>query len=108
MVDTQAYGMVFNVGSSEEISINQLAEKVVSAAGSASQITYVPYDDAYELGFEDMDRRIPDTTRVREMFGWEPTYTVDEIISDVITYGSQGDAQATLAVESSDGDGRHA
>jgi UDP-glucose 4-epimerase len=79
-----AYGKVFNIGSTEEVSISQLAERVIALAGSSSEIIKVPYDEAYEVGFEDMERRIPDVTRIRELIGWSPERELDRIISDVI------------------------
>jgi UDP-glucose 4-epimerase len=78
------YGEVFNIGSQEEVEILALAEKVREATGSSSEIKLVPYDEAYEEGFEDMPRRVPDTTRVRERIGWEPTKSLDEILADVV------------------------
>jgi UDP-glucose 4-epimerase len=78
------YGEVFNIGSDSEIEIRQLAERVVDMTGSPSEITLVPYDVAYEEGFEDMQRRIPDTTKIYERIGWRPTRSLDEILSDVI------------------------
>jgi UDP-glucose 4-epimerase len=78
------YGEVFNVGSSDEIEIRQLAQRVLDATGSASEVSLVPYDVAYEEGFEDMQRRIPDTTKIRERIGWEPTRSLDQILADVI------------------------
>jgi nucleoside-diphosphate-sugar epimerase len=78
------YGEVFNIGSDSEIEIRQLAERVVDMTGSPSEITLVPYDVAYEEGFEDMQRRIPDTTKIYERIGWRPTRSLDEILTDVI------------------------
>jgi UDP-glucose 4-epimerase len=78
------YGEVFNIGSDSEIEIRQLAERVVEMTGSPSEITLVPYDVAYEEGFEDMQRRIPDTTKIYEQIGWRPTRSLDEILADVI------------------------
>ena len=78
------YGEVFNIGSDSEIEIRQLAERVVDMTGSPSEITLVPYDVAYEEGFEDMQRRIPDTTKIYERIGWRPTRSLDEILADVI------------------------
>jgi UDP-glucose 4-epimerase len=77
------YGEVFNIGTDQEITIAGLAEKVRSVVGSGGEITYVPYDEAYEEGFEDMQRRIPDTTKIREAIGWVPQKTLDDIIVDV-------------------------
>jgi len=78
------YGEVFNIGSDSEIEIRQLAERVVDMTGSPSEITLVPYDVAYEKGFEDMQRRRPDTTKIYERIGWRPTRSLDEILNDVI------------------------
>ncbi len=81
-----AVGEVFNIGSSEEITMRALAERVRARAGSNSDIVLVPYDEAYEAGFEDMRRRVPDTRKIRAAIGWEPTTTLDEIIDQVIAY----------------------
>jgi UDP-glucose 4-epimerase len=82
----RAFGKVFNVGSTEEISILGLAERIVEITGSGSEISTIPYCEAYDEGFEDMYRRIPDTTRVRELTGWSPSSGLDEIIQDVADY----------------------
>jgi UDP-glucose 4-epimerase len=84
--DQGAVGNVFNVGSTEEITINELAERVIKATGSSSSIVHVPYETAYEEGFEDMRRRLPDISRIGEMVGWSPTKTLAEILDDVITH----------------------
>jgi UDP-glucose 4-epimerase len=78
------YGEVFNIGSNSEIEIRELAQKVLETTGSSSEVTLVPYDVAYEEGFEDMQRRIPDTTKIRERIGWQPTRSLDQILSDVV------------------------
>jgi UDP-glucose 4-epimerase len=78
------YGEVFNIGAEEEIEIRKLAERVVELTGSSSEITLVPYDVAYEEGFEDMQRRLPDTAKIRERIGWQPTKALDEMLADVI------------------------
>jgi UDP-glucose 4-epimerase len=78
------YGEVFNIGAEEEIEIGKLAERVVELTGSASEIRLVPYDVAYEEGFEDMQRRLPDTAKIRERIGWQPTKALDEMLADVI------------------------
>ena len=80
---SEAEGQVFNVGSQEEISIRGLAERVLAVTGSASDILTIPYDEAYEYGFEDMPRRVPDTKRIRGLVGWIPTRDLDGIIKDV-------------------------
>jgi UDP-glucose 4-epimerase len=79
-----AYGRVFNLGSDEEVSVGQLAEIVREETHSQSLVRYVPYEEAYEEGFEDMARRVPDTTRARELVGFEPTIDLREIIRLVI------------------------
>jgi nucleoside-diphosphate-sugar epimerase len=84
MLREDVYGEVFNIGSDSEIEIRQLAERVVEMTGSPSEITLVPYDVAYEEGFEDMQRRIPDTTKIYEQIGWRPTRPLGWILADVI------------------------
>jgi UDP-glucose 4-epimerase len=87
LVDTpQSVGEVFNIGSTEEVSILQLAETVKRLASSSSEIVFVPYDEAYEEGFEDMPRRVPDTTKVDALVGFTPTYTLENIIKSVIEF----------------------
>jgi UDP-glucose 4-epimerase len=81
----EAEGQVFNVGANEEISIAGLAERVIDQLGSDSTIVKVSYDDAYEEGFEDMPRRVPNTARVRELLGWVPQRDLTAIIGDVAT-----------------------
>ena len=81
-----APGRVYNIGGTEEVSIQELAERVVEMTGSNSQITKVPYSEAYAPGFEDMERRVPDTGRVHELLGWKPKRSLREILSDVISY----------------------
>jgi UDP-glucose 4-epimerase len=84
----EAVGEVFNIGSTEEVSIMQLAERVKQLTGSKSEIVTVPYDEAYEEGFEDMPRRVPDTSKVAALTGFRPTVTLDEILGSVIEYYS--------------------
>jgi UDP-glucose 4-epimerase len=81
-----AVGEVFNVGSQDEITINGLAKEVIRMTSSLSGVTHTSYDEAYEQGFEDMERRIPDTTRLRELTGWRPTRSLEEILADVIAF----------------------
>jgi UDP-glucose 4-epimerase len=78
------YGEVFNIGSSEEISILDLAHRVKEASGSSSEIVTIPYEEAYEEGFEDMHRRIPDTSKLERAIGWRCTLGLREILADVI------------------------
>ena len=81
-----AAGKVFNIGSQEEITMEDLAKKVVKITNSKSKIIYIPYDKAYEEGFEDMQRRVPDTTRIKEAIGFSPTVSLDRIIKSVVEY----------------------
>jgi UDP-glucose 4-epimerase len=77
-------GEVFNIGNDEEITILGLAERVIEASGSPSKIRLVPYEDAYEAGFEDMPRRVPDLTKIRRAIGYKPEFTLDRIIESVL------------------------
>ena len=86
MVEPSAIGQVVNIGNTEEISINGLAERVRTLSGSTSPIRLIPYDQAYESGFEDMPRRLPDLTKVRRMIGYEPRHNLDSILGDVIDF----------------------
>lgn len=84
--EPKAVGEVFNIGNGEEVSIRELAEKVKTKTGSASPIVTIPYDQAYEAGFEDMPRRVPDITKINALVGYEPTVHLDEILDKVIDY----------------------
>jgi UDP-glucose 4-epimerase len=79
-----AVGDVFNVGAPYELSINDLARTIVDRVGSTSRIVHIPYEDAYEEGFEDMERRVPDLTKIRELTGWRPALGLDRIVADVV------------------------
>jgi UDP-glucose 4-epimerase len=79
-----AVGHVFNIGHGAEISINALAEKVKSLTSSPSEVVHIPYDRAYESGFEDMPRRVPDTGKLQALIGFRPTVELDEILTRVI------------------------
>lgn len=81
-----ALGDVFNIGSTQEVTIENLARRTIALTGSSSRIVYVPYDQAYEAGFEDMRRRVPDTTKVRTLIGWQPQVDLDGILNSVIDY----------------------
>lgn len=81
-------GEVFNIGSSQEISILDLAKRVKELTDSDSEIVFVPYDEAYEEGFEDMPRRIPDTSKVNKLVGFKPEKRLDEILQAVIDFHS--------------------
>jgi len=80
----KSFGKVFNVGSQEEISILDLARKVVEMTASKSEIKIIPYEEAYSGGFEDMQRRVPDLSRIHGLLGYEPKYSLDDILRDVI------------------------
>ncbi|MBM3321181.1 MAG: GDP-mannose 4,6-dehydratase [Candidatus Eisenbacteria bacterium] len=82
----KAVGRIFNIGSDHEITIEDLAARVRELAGSSSPIEYVPYERAYEQGFEDMQRRVPDLTRIHEAVGFEPKVALDELIQSVISH----------------------
>jgi len=82
----QAVGQIFNVGSAEEISIRELAMLVKAMTGSASPIEYIPYEEAYEEGFEDMHRRVPDISRIRNLLNFEPSHDIRQIVKCVISY----------------------
>ena len=84
--EPQAIGQVFNIGSTQEVTIAQLAERVQKLAGSNSPIHYIPYDQAYEVGFEDMPRRVADITKIRKLVGFEPQANLDEIINKVVDH----------------------
>jgi len=83
-LEPRAAGQVFNIGNPEEISILDLATRVRAAAGSSSPIVLVPYDQAYEAGFEDMPRRVPDIGKIQALVGYAPTLGLDEILQRVI------------------------
>ena len=76
-------GEVYNIGGVGETTIKQLAEKIIERTKSTSAITYTAYDDAYPAGYEDMQRRVPDTTKIKSAIGWSPEHTLDSIIDDV-------------------------
>jgi UDP-glucose 4-epimerase len=84
--EPRAIGEVFNIGNTGEVTIGDLAQRVKEMTGSESLIRYVPYDEAYEEGFEDMPRRVPDISKLRELIGYEPTLGLDEIIRTVVEH----------------------
>jgi UDP-glucose 4-epimerase len=87
--EPRAIGQVFNIGNGREITIRELAEKVKKMTGSGSEIVTVPYEKAYEAGFEDMPRRVPDISRIRALIGYEPTVELDETLARVIEHFRQ-------------------
>ena len=85
----EAVGEVFNIGSGQEVTILELAQKVKELTGSQSEIVFVPYDEAYEEGFEDMQRRVPDISKVQKLTGYEPTFTLKQTLERVIDFFSK-------------------
>lgn len=81
-----ALGQVFNIGSDEEVTIMQLAERVRERAGSSSEIRLLPYDEAYEAGFEDFRRRVPNLEKINRQIGWGPTTSLNDTIDQIIAY----------------------
>ena len=79
-------GQPYNVGAFNEVTMRELAERVVARTGSSSPIELVPYAEAYERGFEDMERRIPDISKIEGLTGWLPTRRLDDILDDVIAF----------------------
>ncbi len=86
MNNKDAVGQVFNIGSQEEISVENLAKKIIEITKSKSKLVYISYEKAYEEGFEDMQRRVPDTTKVNNLVGFKPTIDLEGIIKSVIEY----------------------
>jgi len=85
LLDTEsAVGETFNVGNPEETSIRELAERIIRLTASTSELTLVPYDAAFSSGFEDMERRVPDISKIRAFTGWEPIRRLDDILRDTI------------------------
>jgi UDP-glucose 4-epimerase len=84
--EPNAIGQVVNIGNTEEVTIRALAERVRHLSGSKSTIKLIPYDQAYESGFEDMPRRVPDLTKVKSLIGYEPQNNLDDILVQVIDY----------------------
>ena len=86
VAEPKAIGQVINIGNTQEVTILSLAERVRELAGSQSAITLVPYDEAYESGFEDMPRRVPDLTKITGMIGYTTKHTLDDILVQVIAF----------------------
>jgi UDP-glucose 4-epimerase len=84
--EPKAIGQVINLGNTEEVTILRLAERVRELAGSSSTISFIPYDEAYESGFEDMPRRVPDLTKARTLIGYEPRHSLNDILVQVIEH----------------------
>ncbi len=89
MDSDKAVGQVFNVGNSSQISIMELAKKVIEITGSKSGIEKIAYEKAYPEGFEDMQRRVPDISKIKQVLGWEPEINLDQIIKDIAAFNSR-------------------
>jgi UDP-glucose 4-epimerase len=88
MDSDKAVGQVFNIGNNSQISIMELAKKVIEITGSKSIIEKIAYEKAYPEGFEDMQRRVPDISKIKQVLGWEPEINLDQIIKDIATFNS--------------------
>ena len=86
----EAEGDVFNIGDGREITILELAKKIKKMTSSSSAITFVPYDDAYGKGFEDMERRAPDISKIRKFIGYEPSINLDQVLEIIIQHMKNG------------------
>ena len=82
-------GEVFNVGNNQQITIMELAKKVIELTGSSSTIEKIAYENAYPEGFEDMQRRVPDISKIKQVLGWSPEINLDQIIKDIATFNSK-------------------
>lgn len=89
----RAVGQVYNVGSTEEVSILELAQRVKRMTESRSELRLIPYEQAYTKGFEDMRRRVPSTDKIYQLMGWRPTKSLDEILRTTIVFQRERDAQ---------------
>ncbi len=89
MDSDKAIGQVFNVGNNSQISIMELAKKVIEITDSKSSIEKIAYEKAYPDGFEDMQRRVPDISKIKQVLGWEPKINLDQVIKDIATFNSK-------------------
>ena len=89
MDSPKAVGEVFNVGNNQHVSIMQLARKVIEITGATSSIEMIAYDQAYSEGFEDMQRRVPDISKIKQVLGWTPEINLDQIIKDVVAFDTK-------------------
>jgi UDP-glucose 4-epimerase len=88
-----AAGQVFNVGSTEEITIADLARLIIARTGSTSTLQFLPFEQAYDANFEDLTRRVPDLTRISRLIGFQPSFTIEQVIDQVITHERQAEAK---------------
>ena len=89
MDSEKAVGEVFNVGNNQQISIMELAKRVIELTGSSSTIEKIAYEKAYPEGFEDMQRRVPDISKIKQVLGWTPEINLDQIIKDIAAFNSK-------------------
>ena len=89
MDSEKAVGEVFNVGNNQQITILELAKKVIELTGSSSSIEKISYEKAYPKGFEDMQRRVPDISKIKQVLGWTPEINLDQIIKDIAAFNSK-------------------
>ena len=87
--DSSSVGQIYNVGSEEEVTIKELAERICEQTGSPSKLTFIPYDEVYGDQYEDMLRRVPDTTKIRRALGWRPQHDLNAIIKRTIDYAEE-------------------
>ena len=97
----EAVGQVFNIGNAEEITITGLAERIIALTNSPSTIQYVPYDQAYAPGFEDMRRRVPSLEKIQKLIGYQPTCTLDDSLRRVIAFERSRMQESNLTGNSS-------
>jgi len=90
-IHSEAPGRVYNIGNTEEVSILELANKIIKLTNSKSRISIIPYDKAYQPGFEDMVRRVPDITRVKDLIGFSPCFTLEESLVKIIKWMQSSD-----------------
>jgi UDP-glucose 4-epimerase len=97
MTSDTTIGEVYNIGTDEEITMNELARRVLQLTGSGSAIVHIPFAEAYEANFEDMARRVPSTDKVQAAIGWEPTHDLNAILRAVIEYEQAENVRAVTA-----------
>lgn len=85
----QAEGQIYNVGNNQAVTITELATRIKALSGSSSEIVYIPYEQAYEAGFEDMRVRVPDLSKIKQLIGYQPKFSLDEILQKVIDHTRQ-------------------
>jgi UDP-glucose 4-epimerase len=86
MENEESFGQVFNIGGIEEISMLDLAKKIIALTGSKSEIVLIPYEEAYQADFEDMMRRVPSVEKVARLIGFKPNVNLDDILTEIIPF----------------------